>query len=77
MKLTALFTILFISLFLTGAMNAQQVNSTNGYGGTEFRLGPDDDLFYWPRGKGSAGAIWAVHLDRASMWLEVRGLPDL
>ena len=49
MKLTALFTILFMSLFLTGAMNAQQVNSTDGYGGTEFRLGPDDviEVFVW------------------------------
>jgi polysaccharide biosynthesis/export protein len=52
MKLTALFTIVFMSLFLAGAMNAQQVNSTDafhGYGGTEFRLGPDDviEVFVW------------------------------
>jgi polysaccharide biosynthesis/export protein len=50
MKLTTLFTIVFMSLFLAGAMNAQQVNSTDhGYGGTEFRLGPDDviEVFVW------------------------------
>jgi polysaccharide biosynthesis/export protein len=48
MKLTALFTIPFISLFLAGAVNAQQVDST-GYGGTEFQLGPDDviEVFVW------------------------------
>jgi polysaccharide export outer membrane protein len=52
MKLTALFTILSMSLFLAGAMSAQQVNSTDafhGYGGSEFRLGPDDviEVFVW------------------------------
>ena len=52
MKLTALFTMFFTSLFLAGAMNAQQVNPTDafhGYGGTEFRLGPDDviEVFVW------------------------------
>jgi polysaccharide export outer membrane protein len=52
MKLTALFTIFSMSLFLAGAMNAQQVNSTDafhGYGGSEFRLGPDDviEVFIW------------------------------
>jgi polysaccharide export outer membrane protein len=52
MKLTALFTIFSMSLFLAGAMNAQQVNSTDafhGYGGSEFRLGPDDviEVFVW------------------------------
>ena len=53
MKLTALFTIFSMSLFLAGAMNAQQVNSTtdafHGYGGSEFRLGPDDviEVFVW------------------------------
>ena len=51
MKLTALFTIVFMSLFLAGAMNAQQANPTDshGYGGTEFRLGPDDviEVFVW------------------------------
>ena len=52
MKLTRLFTILFMSFFLAGAMNAQQVNPTDtfhGYGGTEFRLGPDDviEVFVW------------------------------
>ena len=52
MKLTALFTIFSMSLFLAGAMNAQQVNPTDafhGYGGTEFRLGPDDviEVFVW------------------------------
>jgi polysaccharide biosynthesis/export protein len=52
MKLTAFFTIFSMSLFLAGAMNAQQVNSTDtfhGYGGSEFRLGPDDviEVFVW------------------------------
>ena len=52
MKLTALFTIFSMSLFLAGAMNAQQVNSTDafhGYGGSEFRLGPEDviEVFVW------------------------------
>ena len=49
MKLTALFTIFFISLFVAGAVNAQQLDSTDGYGGTEFRLGPDDviEVFVW------------------------------
>ena len=52
MKLTALFTIFSMSLFLAGAMSAQQVNSTDafhGYGGSEFRLGPDDviEVFVW------------------------------
>ena len=52
MKLTALFTIFSMSLFLASAMNAQQVNSTDtfhGYGGSEFRLGPDDviEVFIW------------------------------
>jgi polysaccharide biosynthesis/export protein len=52
MKLTALFTIFSMSLFLAGAINAQQVNSTDtfhGYGGSEFRLGPDDviEVFVW------------------------------
>jgi polysaccharide export outer membrane protein len=52
MKLTALFTIFAMSLLLAGAMNAQQVNSTDafhGYGGSEFRLGPDDviEVFVW------------------------------
>jgi len=74
MKLTALFTMFFTSLFLAGAMNAQQVNPTDafhGYGGTEFRLGPDDviEVFVWkepdlsttvvvrPDGKGSLPLI--------------------
>jgi polysaccharide export outer membrane protein len=49
MKLTALFTIFSISLFVAGAVNAQQLDSTNGYGGTEFQLGPDDviEVFVW------------------------------
>ena len=52
MKLTALFTIFSMSLFLASAVNAQQVNSTDafhGYGGSEFRLGPDDviEVFVW------------------------------
>jgi polysaccharide export outer membrane protein len=52
MKLTELFTVFSMSLFLAGAMNAQQVNSTDafhGYGGSEFRLGPDDviEVFVW------------------------------
>jgi polysaccharide export outer membrane protein len=52
MKLTALFTIFSMWLFLASAMNAQQVNSTDafhGYGGSEFRLGPDDviEVFVW------------------------------
>jgi polysaccharide biosynthesis/export protein len=49
MKLTALFTVLFISLFVSGAANAQQVGSTDGYGETEFQLGPDDviEVFVW------------------------------
>jgi len=52
MKLTALFTIVFLSLLLAGAMNAQQVNTTDAllaYGGSEFRLGPDDviEVFVW------------------------------
>jgi len=52
MKLRALFTTFFISLFLAGAMQAQQVNPADafhGYGGTEFRLGPDDviEVFVW------------------------------
>jgi polysaccharide export outer membrane protein len=52
MKLTALFTIVFMSLLLAGAVNAQQVNSADplhAYGGSEFRLGPDDviEVFVW------------------------------
>ena len=49
MKLTALFTVLFISVFVSGAANAQQVDSTDGYGVTEFQLGPDDviEVFVW------------------------------
>ena len=52
MKLTALFTIFSMTIILAGAMNAQQVNSTDafhGYGGSEFRLGPDDviEVFVW------------------------------
>jgi len=49
MKLTALITIFSISLFVAGAVNAQQLDSTNGYGGTEFQLGPDDviEVFVW------------------------------
>ena len=52
MKLTALFTIVFTLVLLAGAMNAQQVNSTDtahGYGGSEFRLGPEDviEVFVW------------------------------
>jgi hypothetical protein len=40
-----------------------------------FTLGPEDDLFYWPRGKGEG--TWAVHKDRGSGWLKARGLPDI
>ena len=52
MKLTALFTILFTSICFVGAGNAQQSTSRavhRGYGGTEFRLGPDDviEVFVW------------------------------
>jgi len=52
MKLTALSTIVFMSLFLAGAAVAQQASTTSdvpGYGGTEFRLGPDDviEVFVW------------------------------
>ena len=52
MKLTALFTIVFMLLLLAGAVNAQQVNSADtlhAYGGSEFRLGPDDviEVFVW------------------------------
>src|SRR5262245_57889864 len=52
MKLTALFTIFFLSLFLASATHALQVNPSDafhGYGGTEFRLGPDDviEVFVW------------------------------
>jgi hypothetical protein len=42
-----------------------------------FQLGPEDDLFYWPRGKGGAGVVWAVHNERASAWLKARSLPDI
>jgi len=52
MKLTALFTMFFTSLFLAGAMNAQRVTPTDafhGYGGTEFGLAADDviEVFVW------------------------------
>ena len=52
MKLTALFTIVFTLVLLAGAMNAQQVSPTDtahGYGGSEFRLGPEDviEVFVW------------------------------
>jgi polysaccharide export outer membrane protein len=52
MKLTALFTILFTAIWFVGAGNAQQSNpkdALHGYGGTEFRLGPDDviEVFVW------------------------------
>jgi polysaccharide biosynthesis/export protein len=45
MKVTALFTILFMSVCFAGASYAQH----QGYGGTEFRLGPDDiiEVFVW------------------------------
>jgi polysaccharide biosynthesis/export protein len=52
MKLTALFTIIFMSLFLGGAMHAQEINppdAFHGYGGSEFQLGPEDviEVFVW------------------------------
>ena len=34
--------------------------------------GPDAALFYWPQGK--LGGIWAVHADRADLWLKNEGL---
>jgi len=42
-----------------------------------FKLGPEDDLFYWPGRKGGRGVLWAVHIARASAWLKERGLPDI
>ena len=51
MKLTALFTILFTSICFVGAGNAQKPISRDAqhFGGTEFRLGPDDviEVFVW------------------------------
>jgi hypothetical protein len=35
---------------------------------------PQDDLFYSPGGKFSG--TWAVHKERAVVWLKERGLPD-
>ena len=32
----------------------------------------DIALFHWPQGKG--GAVWAVHADRADVWLKTQGL---
>jgi polysaccharide biosynthesis/export protein len=50
MKLTALFTTLFTMICFAGAMSGQQTRPTErAYGGTEFRLGPDDviEVFVW------------------------------
>ena len=40
-----------------------------------FRGAPDDDLFYWPLGKGTG--IWAVRQDAADAWLKRKRLPDV
>jgi polysaccharide export outer membrane protein len=52
MKLTGLFAFLFMTMFSAGAMSAQQSKPSNAvqpYGGSEFRLGPDDviEVFVW------------------------------
>jgi polysaccharide export outer membrane protein len=52
MKLTGPFTFLFMTMFFVGATSAQQSKPSNAlqaYGGSEFRLGPDDviEVFVW------------------------------
>jgi len=39
-----------------------------------FKGGPDDDLFFWPEGKGTGR--WAVRRIQAEAWIRRRALPE-